>query len=95
VAAEGGEVVFKQTHERAGHFLVIRGAQSREDHVYMHLAGPAMVERGQTVGAGQRIGAVGDTGNARGCHLHFEIGRPRGGTRAAGPSTPGPPSSAG
>jgi len=73
VAAEGGEVVFKQTHERAGHFLVIRGAQSREDHVYMHLAGPAMAERGQTVGAGQRIGAVGDTGNARGCHLHFEM----------------------
>ncbi len=22
---------------------------------------------------GQRIGTVGDSGNARGCHLHFEL----------------------
>lgn len=73
VAPESGTVVFKASHERAGHYLVIRGAQSGVDHVYMHLQAPAPVERGQTVRVRQPIGAVGDTGNARGCHLHFEM----------------------
>jgi murein DD-endopeptidase MepM/ murein hydrolase activator NlpD len=39
----------------------------------MHLAAPSPVERGERVRTGQRIGAVGDTGNASGCHLHFEL----------------------
>ena len=36
---------------------------------------PALVHKGQTVWTGERVGAVGETGNARsvGCHLHFEI----------------------
>ena len=36
------------------------------------------VKSGQLVAAGQRIGEVGDLGNATGCHLHFEV-HPRGG----------------
>lgn len=72
VAAESGAVVFKAFHERAGHYVVVRGAQSGQDHVYMHLQGPPPVERGQRVRVRQSIGAVGDSGNARGCHLHFE-----------------------
>jgi murein DD-endopeptidase MepM/ murein hydrolase activator NlpD len=39
----------------------------------MHLAYPAVVRKKQRVTAGQFIGAVGDTGNASGCHLHFEL----------------------
>ncbi len=39
----------------------------------MHMAGPNPFTRGDKVATGQRIGAVGDTGNARGCHLHFEL----------------------
>lgn len=73
VAGEGGRVVFVDRHSAAGHYVVIRGSQSGEDHVYMHLQGPPAVERGAEVGAGQRIGTVGDTGNATACHLHFEI----------------------
>lgn len=45
---------------------------------YAHLSGVA-VRRGQIVGAGQRIGAVGQTGRSTGPHVHFEIrwhGRP-------------------
>jgi len=40
----------------------------------------AAVVPGNRVGTGQRLGAVGDTGNARGtgCHLHFGISTPCG-----------------
>jgi len=38
----------------------------------MHLRQPALVVTGETVYTGQQIGEVGDTGDAVGCHLHFE-----------------------
>ena len=37
------------------------------------------VRPGQAVTAGQRLGEVGDLGNATGCHLHFEV-HPHGGS---------------
>ena len=73
VAARGGRVKFKQYHAAAGHYLVIDGAGTDEDYVYMHLAEASPFSAGDRVYTGQRIGAVGDTGNARGCHLHFEL----------------------
>ena len=75
VAARGGRVKFKQYHAAAGHYLVIDGAGTDEDYVYMHLAEASPFSPGDRVYTGQRIGAVGDTGNARGCHLHFELWR--------------------
>jgi murein DD-endopeptidase MepM/ murein hydrolase activator NlpD len=71
VAPEAGRVVFVAAHARAGHYLVVRAAG--EDHVFMHLDAPPEVRRGQAVAAGQRLGVVGDTGNASACHLHFEM----------------------
>jgi len=64
-----------------GNYVIIRGRLTRRDYWYAHLQRPASVSVGQQVGTGQRIGRVGDTGNARtvGCHLHFELhvrGRP-------------------
>ena len=64
-----------------GNYLLIRGAGERRAYFYSHLRRSAAVRRGQRVWAGQRVGVVGATGNARtvGCHLHFEIharGRP-------------------
>jgi murein DD-endopeptidase MepM/ murein hydrolase activator NlpD len=40
---------------------------------YMHLLRPSRFATGKKVRTGQRIGEVGETGNASGCHLHFEI----------------------
>jgi murein DD-endopeptidase MepM/ murein hydrolase activator NlpD len=64
-----------------GHFILIQGAGERRAYFYAHLRRPSPIRRGEAVWAGQRVGAVGSTGNARtvGCHLHFEVhlgGRP-------------------
>ena len=72
VAARGGVVKFKQYHARAGYYLVIDGARTGVDFVYMHLREAALVDRGEKVTTGQLIGFVGDSGRASGCHLHFE-----------------------
>lgn len=58
-----------------GNYLLIHGEGERRSYFYSHLARPAPVRRGQWLWEGQPVGAVGETGNARGtgCHLHFEI----------------------
>ena len=78
VAARGGKIKFKQYHAAAGNYVVIDAAGTQVDYVYMHLAEPTPFRPGDRVYTGQRIGAVGDTGNADGCHLHFELWNPPG-----------------
>jgi murein DD-endopeptidase MepM/ murein hydrolase activator NlpD len=73
VAARGGRVKFKQYHSSAGHYIVIDGDGTEVDYVYMHLDQPSPFSEGDRVYTGQTIGAVGDSGNAEGCHLHFEM----------------------
>ncbi|HZC14698.1 MAG TPA: M23 family metallopeptidase [Thermoleophilaceae bacterium] len=73
VAARGGRVQYSGYHGAAGNYLVIDGAGSDLDYAYMHLAEPSAFGAGDRVYTGQRIGSVGETGNARGCHLHFEL----------------------
>ena len=73
VAARGGRVQFKQYHAAAGHYIVIDGDGTDIDYVYMHLDQPSPFSEGDRVYTGQTIGAVGDSGNADGCHLHFEM----------------------
>jgi murein DD-endopeptidase MepM/ murein hydrolase activator NlpD len=73
VAARGGKVQFKGYHSAAGNYLVIDGRGTGVDYVYMHLQDKALVAEGERVYTGQKIGAVGETGNASGCHLHFEL----------------------
>ena len=73
VAARGGRIKFKQYHAAAGHYIVIDGDGTDVDYVYMHLDQPSPFSEGDRVYTGQTIGAVGDSGNAQGCHLHFEL----------------------
>jgi murein DD-endopeptidase MepM/ murein hydrolase activator NlpD len=58
-----------------GNFLLIHGEGERRSYFYAHMPRPARVRKGERVWEGERVGAVGETGNAvgTGCHLHFEI----------------------
>jgi hypothetical protein len=75
VSAVAGKVQYRGYQGSAGNYAVIDTKGSAVDLVYMHLQKPALVAPGTWVGAGQKIGLVGATGNAEGCHLHFEYWR--------------------
>jgi murein DD-endopeptidase MepM/ murein hydrolase activator NlpD len=76
VAARNGRVL-RRGYDPVlyGNYLLLHGEGERRSYFYAHLSRPAAVGRGQRVWEGQRVGAVGETGNAAGlgCHLHFEI----------------------
>ena len=73
VAARGGRIQYAGYHGAAGNYVVIDQTGTGEDQAYMHLAEPSPFRAGDRVFTGQRIGSVGDTGRASGCHLHFEM----------------------
>jgi murein DD-endopeptidase MepM/ murein hydrolase activator NlpD len=58
-----------------GNYLLLHGEGEQRSYFYAHMPRPARVHEGERVWEGERVGAVGETGNARGlgCHLHFEI----------------------
>ena len=72
VAARGGRVQYSGYHGAAGNYIVIDGGATGVDYAYLHLVSPSPFRKGDRVYTGQRIGEVGDSGNASGCHLHFE-----------------------
>lgn len=78
VAARGGRVQYAGYHSSAGNYIVIDGKSTGIDFVYMHLVGPALFREGQVVRTGQKIGGVGESGNASGCHVHYEMWGPPG-----------------
>jgi murein DD-endopeptidase MepM/ murein hydrolase activator NlpD len=73
VAARGGAVQYAGYEANAGNYIVIDGRGTPDDFMYAHLAEPSSLHTGETVRTGQPIGIVGDTGDAQGCHLHFEM----------------------
>ena len=56
----------------AGHYLVVQGVDG-VDYAYMHLLNASWAGPGAYLYAGTQIGNVGASGNASGCHLHFEL----------------------
>jgi murein DD-endopeptidase MepM/ murein hydrolase activator NlpD len=90
VAARGGRVQYTGTDGAAGIYIVIDGKGTAYDTAYMHLAAPSPLKVGDLVRTGQPIGLVGDTGNAQGCHLHFELWASPGWYEGGGPVDPLP-----
>lgn len=76
VAAEPGKVSVK-AYDGAGYgyYVVIDVRGSDRQDLYGHLDNAARVGQGDAVRTGERIGQVGESGNAQGCHLHFEYRR--------------------
>jgi murein DD-endopeptidase MepM/ murein hydrolase activator NlpD len=73
VAAHGGTVTFAGGSSCCGYGLYVD--VRRSDGLltrYAHLS-RLHVSMGQSVGQGQSLGIIGETGNARGIHLHFEV----------------------
>jgi hypothetical protein len=73
VAARGGTVQYAGYQGAAGNYIVIDQKGSGEDNMYAHLIAPSPLQAGDHVATGQWIGNVGQTGDAVGCHLHFEV----------------------
>lgn len=82
-AARPGRVVAARTGGNEGNYAVIEAPDGGQQ-AYLHMLQPPSVGKGDQVLAGAQIGKVGQTGNASGCHLHFELwtapGRFTGGT---------------
>ncbi|MFZ4179667.1 transglycosylase family protein [Streptomyces sp. R02] len=66
-----GTVVAAGWEGSFGYQVVVRHSDGRYSQ-YAHLSAIS-VKDGQSVGAGQRIGRSGSTGNSSGPHLHFEV----------------------
>ena len=73
VAASEGEVIFSSKHGGYGNLVVIRHRDGLVT-VYAH-NDKNLVAKGDKVRRGQAIAKVGDTGQAAGPHLHFEVRR--------------------
>jgi murein DD-endopeptidase MepM/ murein hydrolase activator NlpD len=90
VAAHSGVVKAKAFQGNAGNYVVIDGAGVKQDYFYAHLKRPSPLKKGQQVTTGQEVGRMGQTGNASGCHLHFEIWVGRGWYTGGKPIDPQP-----
>ncbi|HEY52663.1 MAG TPA: peptidoglycan DD-metalloendopeptidase family protein [Caldilineae bacterium] len=72
VASDSGYVVYAGWNRTGyGNLIIIDHGNGFRTY-YAHLS-RIFVRQGESIGQGQRIGSVGNTGNSTGPHLHFEI----------------------
>ncbi|MBQ8683509.1 MAG: M23 family metallopeptidase [Clostridia bacterium] len=71
LAADGGKVVYAGWYYDYGYYIKIDHGNGLYT-TYAHLNSIGVVV-GQQVSRGQQIGRVGNTGNSKGPHLHFEV----------------------
>ncbi len=84
-AAAAGRVTYAGVNGGFGNYIRIAhddGSGTGYGHI---VNGGIYVSYGQRVEAGQQIAATGQTGNSFGCHLHFEVYPPWGGTTDPAP----------
>lgn len=84
-AAASGRVTYAGRNGGFGNYIRIAhddGSGTGYGHI---VDGGIYVSYGQRVSAGQQIAATGQTGNSFGCHLHFEVYPPWGGTTDPAP----------
>lgn len=73
LAAHAGTIEVDTTQSWAGPYLVkITTGPASLATWYAHME-TVTISRGQSVEPGEQIGTTGALGNARGCHLHFEV----------------------
>ena len=72
-AVRPGKVAYKAYNGGGyGYYLVINDKDKGNAYVYGHMLRRGRPRQGSRVKAGETIGFVGATGNASGCHVHFE-----------------------
>lgn len=80
-----GTVEYVSSEGAGGNNVTIRGNDGRV-YYYAHMIAPVALKAGQKVAAGQQIGGVGDTGNAKGTGTHLHIGIGQDINRGVGPT---------
>lgn len=76
-SASDGKVKDVSKDNSGGNIILIHNDESNVDFMYVHMQeGANKVKIGDNVKAGQEISKVGETGQASGCHLHFQISDP-------------------
>ena len=70
-AADGGTVILAEWFSTYGNCVIIDHGNGLKT-LYAHLSSYS-VKKGDVVGQGWRIGAIGRTGRTTGAHLHFEV----------------------
>jgi murein DD-endopeptidase MepM/ murein hydrolase activator NlpD len=75
IAARAGKVEYNDYDAGAGNYIVINGKRTKRDYMYAHMKRKPRLREGARVDKGDQLGKVGDSGNASGCHLHFELWR--------------------
>lgn len=73
LAIYDGTVTDRGYNSSSGYYVTITHTGSVIRSTYMHMAGPALVEKGENIIKGQQIGCVGSTGISTGSHLHISI----------------------